>query len=106
MKLTIKTQPYTTLNNGVQMPLLGLGAWDMYGKEAEQGVLNALEIGYRLLDTATLYGNEKEIGNAVRKSSINRNEIFAATKVPNSQQGYDSTLKAFDTSLKTLNIDY
>jgi methylglyoxal/glyoxal reductase len=88
------------------MPLLGLGAWDMYGKEAEQAVLDALEIGYRLLDTATLYNNEKEIGNSVRKSGISRSEIFVTTKVPNSQQGYDSTLRAFDASMKTLNIDY
>ncbi len=99
-------QPYTTLNNSMQMPLLGLGAWDMYGKEAEQATMDALEIGYRLLDTATLYKNEKEIGNAVRKSGIPRDEIFVTTKVPNHQQGYDSTLKAFDASMKALNINY
>src|SRR3954453_13823507 len=106
METATKTQPHTTLNNRIQMPLLGLGAWDMYGKEAEQAVLDALEIGYRLLDTATLYNHEKEIGNAVRKSGIPRSEIFVTTKVPDSQQGYDSTLKAFDASMKTLNIDY
>jgi diketogulonate reductase-like aldo/keto reductase len=106
MESATKTQPYTTLNSGVQMPLLGLGAWDMYGKEAEQAVLDALEIGYRLIDTATLYNNEKEIGNAVNKSGISRSEIFVTTKVPNSQHGYDLTLKAFDASMKTLNIDY
>ena len=101
-----KEQLYTTLNNGNKMPLLGLGAWDMYGKEAEQATLDALEIGYRLIDTATLYKNEKEIGNAVRKSGLPRDEIFVTTKVPNPQQGYDTTLKAFDTSMKILNIDY
>ncbi|HYJ65469.1 MAG TPA: aldo/keto reductase, partial [Parafilimonas sp.] len=89
-------QLYTTLNNGTQMPMLGLGTWDIYSKEAEQATLDALEIGYRLIDTATLYRNEKEIGNAVRKSGISRNKIFVTTKVPNPQQGYDSTLKAFD----------
>lgn len=99
-------QPYTTLNNDVKMPLFGLGAWDMYGKEAEQATLDALEIGYRLIDTAAMYNNEKEIGNAVRKSGIRRNEIFVTTKVANSQQGYDATLKAFDASMKRLNIDY
>jgi len=99
-------QVYTTLNNGMQMPLLGLGAWDMYGKEAELAVLDALEIGYRLIDTATLYNNEKEIGNAVRSGGIARNEIFVTTKVPNTKQGYDATLKAFDASMKVLNIDY
>ncbi len=100
------TQAYATLNNGRQMPLLGLGAWDMYGKDAEQAALHALETGYRLIDTATLYHNEKEIGNAVRKSGIPRHEIFVTTKVPDSQQGYDTTLRAFDVSMKTLNIDY
>ena len=106
MDSAILKQPYTTLNNGMQMPLIGLGAWDMYGKEAEQAVLDALEIGYRLLDTATLYNNEKEVGNAVRQSGIPRSEIFVTTKVPNPQQGYDSTLRAFDTSMQALNIDY
>jgi len=101
-----KEQLYTTLNNGLQMPLFGLGAWDMYGKEAEQAVLDALEIGYRLLDTATLYHNEKEIGNAIRQSDIPRNEIFVTTKVPDAQQGYDATLRAFDASMKAMNIDY
>ena len=64
-------QVFTTLNNGAQMPLLGLGTWEMYGKEAEQATLDALEIGYRLIDTATLYRNEKEIGNAIRKAEFN-----------------------------------
>ena len=54
-------QPYTTLNNGLQMPLLGLGAWDMYGKEAEEATLKALETGYRLIDTATLYQMKKKL---------------------------------------------
>jgi diketogulonate reductase-like aldo/keto reductase len=99
-------QAYTTLNNRTEMPLLGLGAWDMYGKEAEQATLDALEIGYRLIDTATLYQNEKEIGIAVRKSGITRSEIFVTTKVPNPEQGYDSALKAFDASMKALNIGY
>lgn len=101
-----KEQVYTTLNNGVQMPLLGLGAWDMYGKEAEQAVLNALELGYRLIDTATMYNNEKEIGSAVRESGVQRNEIFVTTKVPEAQQGYDLTLRAFDVSMETMGIDY
>src|SRR5690349_14584933 len=101
-----KEQAYTTLNNGAKMPLFGLGAWDMYGQEAEQAVLDAMEIGYRLIDTATMYNNEKEIGNAVRKSGIPRSEIFVTTKVPDARQGYDLTLRAFDTSMKTMNIDY
>jgi len=101
-----KPQFYATLTNDVEMPLLGLGTWDMNGKEAEEATTNALEIGYRLIDTASMYGNEKEIGDAVRKSSLPRNEIFVTTKVNNADQGFDSTLHAFDNSLRKLNIDY
>jgi diketogulonate reductase-like aldo/keto reductase len=103
---TINNQPYVTLNNGIQMPLFGLGVYAMYNKEAEQAVLDALEMGYRLIDTAAMYDNEKEIGNAIRQSGIKRSEIFVTTKVPNPQQGYDSTLKAFDASMQKLNIEY
>ena len=99
-------QLYTTLNNGVEMPLLGLGVYDMYGKDAEQAVSWALEIGYRLIDTASMYNNEKEIGNAIRASGIPREEIFLTTKVHNDDQGFDKTLKAFDASLKKLGCDY
>ncbi|SRR5579871_3053359 len=100
------SQHFATLNNGVKMPMLGLGAWDMYGKEAEQATIDGLAIGYRLIDTASMYGNEKEIGNAIRKSNVPRSEIFVTTKVNNIDQGYDPTLRAFDASLKKLNVDY
>ena len=99
-------QPYVTLSNGIQMPLLGLGVYDMHNKEAEQAVINALEIGYRLIDTAAMYNNETEIGNAVMQSGLPRNEIFITTKVANPDHGFDSALKAFDTSMKKLNMDY
>ncbi len=99
-------QLYTTLNNGVIIPLLGLGVYDMYKKEAEQAVLWALETGYRLIDTATMYLNETEIGNAVRQSGIDRKDIFITTKVHDNDQGFDKTLKAFDVSLRKLNCDY
>src|SRR5580704_3147947 len=99
-------QPYTILSNGVAMPLLGLGAWDMYGREAEQATSDALEIGYRLIDTASMYGNEKEIGEAIGRSGLQRNEIFLTTKVNNADQGFDSTLRAFEESLKKLSLDY
>ncbi len=88
------------------MPLLGLGVYDMYNKEAEQAVSWALEIGYRLIDTAAMYQNEVEIGNAIRQSKIARNEIFVTTKVHNNAQGYDNTLRAFDDSLQKLNCEY
>jgi len=100
------TQLYTTLNNGITMPLLGLGVYDMYNREAEEAVGNALEIGYRLVDTAAMYKNEMEIGNAIRSSAIPRNEIFLTTKVADADQGYDNTLWAFDESSKKLNCDY
>lgn len=99
-------QPITTLSNGLSMPLLGLGVYDMYHQEAERAVLDALEIGYRLIDTASLYENEKEIGNAIRQSGMAREELFVTTKVGNNDHGFDATLKAFDTSLKKLNMDY
>jgi diketogulonate reductase-like aldo/keto reductase len=99
-------QPYTTLSNGIEMPLLGLGVYDMFNKEAEQAVVDALEIGYRLVDTAALYNNETEIGNAISQSNVPRNQLFITTKVGDSDQGFDSTLRAFDTSLKKLQMDY
>ena len=99
-------QIYTTLNNGVKMPLLGLGVYDMYRKEAEEAVTNALQIGYRLIDTAAMYRNETEIGNAIKNSSISRKDIFITTKVDNSEQGYDHTLRGFEKSLKKINVNY
>lgn len=100
------TQIYTQLRNGVKMPLLGLGVYDIYGAAAERAVSDALEIGYRLIDTASLYRNEKEVGNAVRHSGIARSEIFITTKVGNADHGYDETLKAFDRSLSLLDTGY
>jgi methylglyoxal/glyoxal reductase len=99
-------QLFTTLNNGITMPLLGLGVYDMYNREAEEAVTHALEIGYRLIDTAAMYKNEIEIGNAIRASNVPRNEIFLTTKVADTDQGYDQTLRAFDASSKKLNCDY
>jgi diketogulonate reductase-like aldo/keto reductase len=98
--------PSTKLNNGITMPLLGLGVYDMYQKQAEQAVETALEIGYRLIDTASMYENEKEIGNAIKNSAVNRAEMFLTTKLNNTDHGYDQALKAFDTSLHLLNQDY
>jgi len=92
------------LNNGKQMPVVGLGLWRTV--ETEQVILWALEAGYRLIDTAAMYGNEMETGNAVRKSRIARNEIFVTTKLWNSDQGYKTTLAALDKSLNQLGMDY
>ncbi|MDF7820083.1 aldo/keto reductase [Runella sp. MFBS21] len=99
--------PYVTLNNGIQMPQLGLGIYDPQpDNDIRQAVLWALEVGYRLLDTATIYKNEREVGQAMRDSNIARDEIFLTTKVWNADQGYESTLKAFDESLRKLQTDY
>ncbi len=98
---------YTTeLNNNIIMPLIGLGVYDMYNNEAELAVESALEIGYRLIDTASMYNNEKEIGNAIKNSGIKREQIFITTKLNNTDHGYDNALKAFDESLRKLQQDY
>lgn len=99
-------QPFTQFSNGITMPLLGLGVYDMYEATAEQAVLDALEIGYRLIDTASLYENETEVGAAINKSNVPRDEIFVTTKVGNADHGYDETLRAFDTSLQKLRMEY
>ncbi|MDI7742997.1 aldo/keto reductase [Lysinibacillus fusiformis] len=99
--------PTKTLANGVKMPYLGLGVYKMTNREeAIQAMRKALEIGYRAIDTAALYYNEEEVGEAIRTSGVRREDIFVTTKVWNSDQGYDETLRAFETSLKKLGLDY
>ncbi len=95
-----------TLNNGVKMPHLGLGVYDMYGLETETAVHMALEIGYRLIDTASMYGNEKEVGQAVRHSGVLRGDIFVTTKLNNTDHGYDEALRAFEKSERLLDIGH
>ena len=94
------------LNNGLEMPLLGLGVYDMYNQQAEQAVETAIEIGYRLIDTASMYENEQEIGNAIKNTGIERASLFLTTKLNNTDHGYDAALKAFETSLNKLGQDY
>ncbi|MBD8027581.1 aldo/keto reductase [Ureibacillus sp. Re31] len=99
--------PTKTLKNGVEMPYLGLGVYKMTEPEvALQAMVKALEVGYRAIDTAALYNNETEVGEAIRQSNVPREEIFVTTKVWNSDQGYDETLRAFETSLKKLGLEY
>ncbi len=89
------------------MPYFGLGVYLMDdGKEVIQAVQHALKEGYRLIDTARAYDNESGVGKAIRESSVHRSEIFVTTKLWNSDHGYDRALKAFDKSLKTLDLDY
>ena len=100
-------QDTATLHNGVAIPWLGLGTWKAAeGGDVEQAIGSALELGYRSIDTATVYGNEAGVGRAIADSSIARDELFVTTKVWNSDQGYDSTLAAFDASLQRLGLDH
>lgn len=96
-----------TLNNGVEMPILGFGVFQVTNlDECEQSVLNAIETGYRLIDTAASYGNETAVGNAIKKSGIPREELFITTKLWVEDTGYEKTKKAFEKSLNKLQLDY
>ncbi|MEV7503986.1 aldo/keto reductase [Streptomyces sp. NPDC093018] len=98
--------PPIILNNGVEMPQVGFGVWQVPDDEAERAVGTALEAGYRSIDTAAAYGNEEGTGRAIAASGLPREEIFVTTKLWNSDQGYDATLRAFDTSLGKLGLDH
>ncbi|MGW7065530.1 aldo/keto reductase [Streptomyces sp. NPDC054855] len=88
------------------MPQLGFGVWQVPDDEARSAVTTALEAGYRSIDTAAIYGNEEGTGKAIAASGIAREELFVTTKLWNTDQGYDSTLRAFDTSLEKLGLDH
>ncbi|MFD6131813.1 aldo/keto reductase [Streptomyces diastaticus] len=98
--------PPIILNNGVQMPQLGFGVWQVPDDEAFTAVGAALEAGYRSIDTAAAYGNEEGTGKAIARSGIPREELFVTTKLWNSDHGYDAALRAFDTSLEKLGLDH
>ncbi|MEW2114069.1 aldo/keto reductase [Streptomyces sp. NPDC005474] len=98
--------PPIILNNGVEMPQLGFGVWQVPDDEAERAVATALETGYRSIDTAAIYGNEEGTGKAIAASAVPREDLFVTTKLWNSDQGYESTLRAFDTSLEKLGLEY
>lgn len=98
--------PNITLNNGVEIPQLGFGVFQIEPEETKDATLAALEVGYRHIDTAEMYGNEKEVGEAVRASGIDRGDIFVTSKLNNSFHEYDAALGAFDGTLKALDIDY
>lgn len=101
------TTPTIRLNNGILMPQLGLGVFKIEGDNlVEETVETAFKAGYRLIDTAAVYRNEAGVGRAVAYSGIPREELFITSKVWNDDQGYDSTLKAFDDSLERLGMDY
>lgn len=97
---------YVTLNNGVKMPILGYGVYQVDPQECERCVSDAIETGYRLIDTAQAYGNEEGVGNAVKKSGIKREDFFIVTKVWVSNAGYENAKKSIETSLTKLQTDY
>ncbi|MBY8910065.1 aldo/keto reductase [Salinicoccus roseus] len=95
------------LKNGVEMPIIGLGVYKAEeGDQVKDAVLTAIEAGYRHIDTASFYGNEKGVGEAIRDSGVPRDALFITTKVWNDDLGYDETLKAFDVSMDNLGLDY
>lgn len=97
---------YVTLNNGVKMPQLGYGVYQLSNEECERCVLDAISVGYRAIDTAQSYGNEEAVGNAVKKCGVPREELFLTTKVWISNAGYEKAKESIDASLKRLQSDY
>ena len=98
--------PLITLNNGVKMPALGLGVYQSSPEQTVKAVESAIAHGYRLIDTAAAYLNERQVGEGIVRSGIKRSEVFVTTKLWISDYGYESTLRAFDASLRKLGLDY
>ncbi|MEV8329026.1 aldo/keto reductase [Kitasatospora sp. NPDC056731] len=100
------TVPTVKLNNGVEIPQLGFGVFQVPDAETTAAVTSALEAGYRSIDTAAIYGNETGVGRALAASGLPREDLFVTTKLWNADQGYDATLRAFDASLAKLGLEY
>lgn len=100
------TIPTVKLNNGIEIPQLGFGVFQVPDDQTTAAVSSALEAGYRSIDTAAIYGNETGVGRALASSGIAREELFVTTKLWNADQGYDATLRAFDASLAKLGLDH
>lgn len=98
--------PTITLNNGVKMPALGFGTFQMNGEECRRSVTDAIETGYRLIDTASAYRNEDAVGEAIKQSGVPREQLFITTKLWVSDAGYEKAKAAFDRSLERLGLDY
>lgn len=96
-----------TLNNGVKIPVVGFGTWQTpSGAVAEESVKSAIEAGYRHIDTATVYGNEESVGRGIKRSGINRHDLFVTTKLWNDAHSYEGAKQAIDQSLQSLQLDY
>src|SRR5690606_10278735 len=98
--------PMKTLNDGHQLPAIGLGTYKLTGEDGIDATVSALQSGYRLLDTALNYENEREVGEAIRRSGIPREEIFVTTKLPGRHHGFDEALRSFEESRSNLGLDY
>lgn len=103
--MTETTTPRVALRDGNEIPQLGFGVWQVPDDEAETATAEALRVGYRLVDTAAGYRNEAGVGRAIAASGIPRDELFITTKLNNPDQGYDTTLRAFDASMDQLGLD-
>ena len=97
---------YKELNNGVKIPVVGLGTWDLRGRECIASVQRAVDIGYRLIDTAIMYGNEREVGEGISTCGIGRSELFVTTKINRPHAGYQKTLDAVERCLSVMKLDY
>jgi 2,5-diketo-D-gluconate reductase A len=102
----MSTVPMITLNNGVEIPQLGFGVFQIPLDKTVEATLAALEVGYRHIDTAQMYGNEEGVGEAIKDSDLSRGEVFVTTKLNNDAHGYNSAISALDESLKKLQLDY
>jgi 2,5-diketo-D-gluconate reductase A len=102
----VSAVPMIVLNNGVEIPQLGFGVFQIEPDRTTEATLAALEVGYRHIDTAEMYGNEKQVGEAVRASGLDRGEVFVTSKLNNGHHAYDDALRAFDRSLADLGFDY
>ncbi len=97
---------YVTLNNGIKMPVLGYGVYQVSNEECERCVLDAISVGYRSIDTAQAYGNEEAVGNAIKKCGVPRGELFITTKVWISNGGYEKAKASLKESLRKLQTEY
>lgn len=95
-----------TLSNGVEIPAIGFGTFKNKGQSAYDSVLEALRVGYRHIDTASIYGNEKEVGQAIKDSGVDRKDIFVTSKVWRDSRGYEKTIASFNKTLEDLGLDY
>jgi 2,5-diketo-D-gluconate reductase A len=103
--MTASSTPLLTLNNGVELPALGLGVFQTPADETRDAVRAALDAGYRHIDTAAAYGNEREVGEAIHSSGLDRADVFVETKIWISDYGYDKTLHAFEKSAGKLGVE-